>query len=171
MRTLAVSLLLIPLAGCAVNSGPLAPEVEPTHSEAEPTPAPDPIGADLLEPRPSVGQLDLQHPRQTMDRMAAIAAGLSAYRSDTGSYPVAASSRQLVQILSPRYVESLEPVDAWERPFRYELRQQGQSYVLASAGADGEVDATTWDTPATLSDPAGDLVVRDGQFIRSWPRE
>lgn len=165
-----VALLLVGITGCAISTGPLAPEGDPTPSGAETEPAPNPVAGTVVTTEPDIGG-ELQNARQTMDRMGSLAAALRAYHSDNGSYPVASSARQLVQILSPRYVESLEPTDAWGQPLRYERRNAGQSYVLVSTGSDREADLTTWDADQELTDPVEDIVIRDGQFTRTWPRE
>lgn len=169
MNRTVVALLLVGLSGCAISTGPLAPEGDPTPSGAELSPPPNPVAGTIVTTEPAIGG-DLQNARRTSDRMAAIAAALQAYHSDHGSYPVATSARQLIQILSPAYVETLESADAWNQPLRYERRRQGQSYVLVSSGSDREADLTTWDLDQELTNPADDIVIRDGVFTRGWPR-
>ena len=169
-RSALATLMLIAMSGCAISTGPLAPEGDPTPSGAELSPAPNPVAGMESGEEQDFGA-DLQKALQTSDRMAALAAALRAYHSDNGSYPVASNARELAQILAPRYVESLESTDGWKQPFRYQLRDGGQSYVLVSPGSDNVADESSWEVSADLTNPSQDIVVRDGAFVRAWPRD
>lgn len=160
---------VLAFSGCAISRGPLAPEGDPTPSGAESTPAPNPIAGTVETDDDPINSADLQNARETMARMQALNAAIAAYRDANGHYPRVSSVSQLAAALASSPDERPETSDAWGRPLRYEVRSGGDSYVLASSGADGNAAASTWDTPATLSDPDDDIVYRDGAPLRIWP--
>lgn len=166
MRRTLIALMMIPFLACAISGGPLDPEGDPTPSGAETTPPPDPIAGTIAREPEALDTGDLSRVRQTMTTIESLGARLARYHEVHGRYPDAHSTRELAAILGERD----DFIDGWGRPLRYELRNDGRSYVLASMGADGDVVTSEWETAATLSNPAHDIVYRDGRWIRSWPR-
>lgn len=161
-----IALLAIPFFACAIAGGPLDPEGDPTPSGADANPTPDPVAGTVLTDPEAIDTGDLSRVRQTMNVIESVGAKLASYHAEHGRYPDTISISELAGLLSEN--ESL--VDGWGRPLRYEVRSNGSSYVLASMGADGDVVTSEWETAATLSNPAQDIVYRDGRWIRSWPK-
>ncbi len=61
-----------------------------------------------------------------------------------------------------------ESADAWGTTFRYIVDDTGGSYTLASAGADKTFRPETWEAESRSTDPADDIVMRDGGFVKMW---
>lgn len=80
----------------------------------------------------------LEARRETTTRalMGRIAEGLSEFLRREGRFPDADSFEALVDELAPEYMADVIRLDAWSRPFQYELRSPGRA-ELRSAGADG----------------------------------
>jgi hypothetical protein len=81
-----------------------------------------------------------------------IAIALTTYVSNVGNLPEAEDIDGLAQQLEPTWVRRCPRKDPWGTPYYYELA--GDSYTLASAGADGN-----WDTD-------DDVEVVDGQVTK-----
>jgi Type II secretion system (T2SS), protein G len=68
--------------------------------------------------------------------METIATALEAFKRERGAYIESKSEAQLIDFLSPRYLERVIRVDAWHQPYEYEGSRN--SYVLRSSGPDGK---------------------------------
>ena len=74
----------------------------------------------------------------------------------------------LVESLQPVYVRTLPLKDGWGHELH--VRSDGETYVLVSAGKDGQLDRD-WLEPADAGASTqfnSDIVFRDGQF-EAWP--
>lgn len=110
---------------------------------------------------------------QTMSDLRAIGASAEAYAADHRVYPAAYTIDDLACVLEPTYSRKLPRIDAWNEPFRYEVRTRidgKQSYRIASASTDGAWEQTDlWRyARGTTTGLDSDIVFGDGEFIR-WP--
>ena len=106
-----------------------------------------------------------------MADIRSIGTAIEAYSIDNNRYPVTdgwQSAEALVESLQPVYIRTLPLIDGWGHEFH--VYSDGETYVLVSAGKDGELDQD-WTEPeergATTSFNR-DIVFGDGQFL-SWP--
>ena len=102
--------------------------------------------------------------KRTMDDMRDVATASEAYATDTNKYPEVQGYEGLRQVLSPTYIRSVPPTDAWGRPFAYLVSADKQHYRFASAGPDGKFD------PASLQIgkkpvQSDDIIFEDGSFV------
>jgi Type II secretion system (T2SS), protein G len=111
---------------------------------------------------------DAERARWTLFDMRSWKLAIAAYKQDHGSYPAARTLEEVRAAVEPAYIAKAPMVDAWGRPYRYELTRSG--FRLVSAGADGKFDPSTWDWQGQLSSLDADAVVTEqGQFwTRSW---
>ena len=111
---------------------------------------------------------DAERARWTLFDMRSWKLAIAAYKQDHGSYPAATTLEEVRAAVEPVYIAKAPMVDAWGRPYRYELTKSG--FRLVSAGADGKFDASSWDAPGQQSSLDADAVVTEqGQFwTRSW---
>ena len=110
--------------------------------------------------------------KRTMNDLRSVATAVEAYATDTNSYPDVASYDQLKRILVPTYILELPERDVWGTAYAY--TSNGESYRLASAGADRMFDwssrnieplAEDFVARATQSLDA-DIIFQDGQFVQ-----
>ena len=89
-----------------------------------------------------------------------------AYHIDYKKYPKAASIEELQPLVSPVYIRTMPLRDGWGNPILYMTFADGKAYVIASPGADGKFDESTWTRePKSYSD---DAVIRSGVAPRVW---
>jgi type II secretory pathway pseudopilin PulG len=121
--------------------------------------------------------------KRTMADLRSMSVAIASYATETGVYPAGQSIDDLAGVLEPQYLQLVPRLDGWKRPFHYQCLEpdwsasSGQrvegcaSYVLASAGRDGLLEATDLGTYEPKQFPLGeydqDLVVRDSEFIRA----
>ena len=115
--------------------------------------------------------IDRGKQKRTMADLRSIGTAIESYSIDNNRYPKTdhwQSVEVLTEHLQPVYIRTLPTVDGWGRLFR--VWSDGESYVLVSAGKDGELDQD-WIEPeqrgATTSFNS-DIVFSDGQFV-TWP--
>lgn len=97
-----------------------------------------------------------------------VAYEIERYAIKHGRLPRAQSPAELSQALlgSDSMVEAL--VDAWKTPLHIESDPETNTYVVASAGADGAFQRQTWSTRAATRTANDDIVIRNGETVR-WP--
>lgn len=106
------------------------------------------------------------------DVSAAAAAGQSS-TVDLGEYQ-SISFTDLQNVLVPRYLQEISPLDGWKNPFDFYLDVASAGSALRvmavrSGGADGLFQGTEYQvTSFTPTDYDQDIVWTDGFFIR-WP--
>jgi len=89
-----------------------------------------------------------------------------AYKIDYKKYPPAVSIQELQPLAQPVYIRTMPLRDGWGNPIFYLTFADGKSYVIASPGADGKFDESTWTRePKSFSD---DAVIRSGVAPRVW---
>lgn len=109
--------------------------------------------------------------KRTMADMRSIGTAVEAYATDYGGYPRAESFEELVRQISPTYLRHVPVMDGWKTPFRYESWSNDEGparhYGVASAGKDREFEHESLRLyeAGPSSDPAGDLLFADGDFI------
>jgi hypothetical protein len=89
------------------------------------------------------------------------------HKMERGAYPTG-SIEELQRLFESLNFGKVESVDSWGTPFRYVVDESGTSYTLASAGADRTFKPETWNVESRSSDPAEDIVARDGAFVKMW---
>ena len=110
---------------------------------------------------------DAERARWTMSDFRTIATAAAAYKVDHKTYPIAGSMDELQKLVQPMYVKSLPLHDAWGNAYRYS--SDGKTMTIASAGADGKFNESTWTTPAKwMPSFDEDAVWTDGGFVRNW---
>ena len=82
--------------------------------------------------------LDAEKATRARSDLAALAAGVEAYRRDRGFYPEADSVAALVDKITPRFLPDVVREDPWHQPYYYHLAASG--YSLGSPGPDGKSD-------------------------------
>jgi uncharacterized protein DUF2059/type II secretion system (T2SS) protein G len=117
---------------------------------------------------------DAQPWKRTMDDLRAIATAAEAYATDENKYPAVRSYDDLGIVLSPTYIRTLPPADAWGTPFAYLVSADRQHYRFVSAGADQRFEPESLlieDVPAEFQGrlTAGqdaDIIFQDGTFVQ-----
>src|SRR6185295_20266572 len=99
---------------------------------------------------------DAERARWTLHDMGDWKAVLAAYKLDRGSYPAVRTLEELRAAVEPVYIRKAPMVDAWGRPYRYELTKSG--FRVVSAGADGKFDPPTWDVEGRQASLDADAV-------------
>lgn len=103
---------------------------------------------------------------ETLHAMRSLQIVADAYRIDYKKYPPAASIAELQPLAQPVYIRTMPLRDGWGNPIFYLTFADGKSYVIASPGADGKFDESTWTSaPKSYSD---DAVIRSGAAPRLW---
>lgn len=76
---------------------------------------------------------------RTQTDMRSIATALESYSVDdqAGEYPTVSGIEKLAEVLEPTYLDEVPRTDGWGRPYDYS--SQGSTYMVFSAGPDGEV--------------------------------
>ncbi|HUP44420.1 MAG TPA: type II secretion system protein GspG [Thermoanaerobaculia bacterium] len=111
---------------------------------------------------------DAERARWTLHDMKSWKIALEAYRQDNGSYPAGATLQDAAVAVEGKYISTVPMHDAWGRAYVYESTNSG--FILASAGADGRFDRSSWATAGQLDSLEGDAVITEqGRFwLRSW---
>jgi len=112
---------------------------------------------------------DAERARWTMSDMRSLATALEAYAKDHHAYPTSASFEALVPSIQPSYIRKAPGVDAWGSAYIYAPGPDGQSYRLASGGADGRTDPPSWGVAGPLASFDDDAVLDSGSVTRPWP--
>lgn len=73
---------------------------------------------------------------ETSTQLAALNEALERYSREQGSLPEVETFEELIDVISPRYLQTVIRIDAWWNPFRYE--RSGEQFRLRSAGPDGQ---------------------------------
>lgn len=176
MMTAACGLLIV--AGCATSPKQPAADATPATSTApatgtaaaQPTPPLPPNFAPLMSANKPPEPSDGEKMNQTVNELARMTLGLMGYRIDNGKYPASPDIVGLKEALST-YIENIPQTDPWGTPYRYIPSADGQSFTLASAGADKEFKTELWETKAEFDDPKHDVVVKDSELWRSPSKE
>jgi hypothetical protein len=82
--------------------------------------------------------LDAEKTARARADLAALAAGVEAYRRDRGFYPEADTVAALVDKITPRFLPEVVREDPWHQPYYYRLAAPG--FSLGSPGPDGRAD-------------------------------
>lgn len=173
MMTAACGLLIV--AGCATSpkqpaaAAGTAPAAKETGT-AQPTPALPPNFAPLMSANKPPEPSDGEKMNQTVNELARMTLGLMGFRIDNGKYPASADIVGLKEELT-KYIDNIPQTDPWGTPYRYIPSADGQSFTLASAGADKEFKTELWETKAEFDDPKHDVVVKDSELWRSPSKE
>lgn len=90
------------------------------------------------------------------------------YRAETGELPKANGVRELLQArFGDDSLVALElAVDGWRTPLHIESAP-GKGYLIVAAGSDRAFDRTNWSRRAEMNSAADDVVLRDGELVRS----
>ncbi len=112
-------------------------------------------------------RLDRGRQIQTQGRLQVVESNIAQFRSEQGRLP---STSELKSLCDKKVLE-----DAWGFAFKYELHEVDgvAHYVLASTGKDGELDVDQAASyigaePTNVDyDPASDIVIVDGRFVRN----
>jgi len=109
--------------------------------------------------------------KRTMADLRTIGTAMESFFIDNNRYPVTdgwQSAETLIESLQPAYVRALPLKDGWGHEFH--VRSDGESYVLVSAGKDGELDRdwTELSDSGATTQFNSDIVFSDGQFV-AWP--
>lgn len=100
--------------------------------------------------------------RMTLKNMTT---SLEIYISERERYPDAANIHELVALLEPTGFRSFPTVDGWNYPLHYSVSEDGYSYILGSAGADGKFHKDLSQASARNSGNYDcDIVVKDGDW-------
>lgn len=75
---------------------------------------------------------------ETRRRLAEVGDALIRYRSEHGRLPEAVAWSELIDILTPRYLEDVYRIDSWWTAPSYQITDEGR-FVLRSAGADSRM--------------------------------
>ena len=103
---------------------------------------------------------------KTVQALRSLQITAEAYHVDYKKYPPAASVEELQPLVQPVYIRTMPLRDGWGNPIFYLTFADGKSYVIASPGADGKFDESTWTgAPKSYSD---DAVIRSGAQPRLW---
>lgn len=110
--------------------------------------------------------------RRTMSDMRSLAVAIETYQVDCAAYPNCKTINELADVLSPFYIKVTPIVDGWEKPFKYELKKEGEGYCLISFGKNGVQDIfepyPEFHQPFSQSDFDQDIILCNGEFI-SYP--
>ncbi len=82
--------------------------------------------------------LDAEKTGHAQADLAALAAGVEAFRRERGGYPQAETVAGLVDFITPRFQPRVIREDPWHQPYYYHLTASG--YRLGSLGPDGAAD-------------------------------
>jgi type II secretion system protein G len=118
--------------------------------------------------------------KRTMGDMRSIGTAAEAYAVDNNRYPSAAAyslpsgvtyptqtinAGTMNNVLTPTYIKLIPMKDGWDSYFFYTTGNNSQDYVIASAGKDGVLQASTTVVGPT-TDFNQDIVFCDGQFMQ-----
>lgn len=122
------------------------------------------IFATAVNAAPAPG--DCKAAADTIAALRSLQITAEAYHVDYKKYPPAASIAELQPLVQPVYIRTMPLRDGWGNPIFYLTFADGKSYVIASPGADGKFDESTWaGAPKSYSD---DAVIRGGAEPRLW---
>ncbi|MGJ8592381.1 MAG: type II secretion system protein GspG [Aquaticitalea sp.] len=79
-------------------------------------------------------QNNILHPKQTESELLDIRSALFLYKESFNAYPA-----QLTELTKGRPLRDNWLTDAWGNPYRYKVDGGNQTFVVTSAGSDGEV--------------------------------
>lgn len=80
--------------------------------------------------------LNLERQKETRLMLKELADGITEYMTRNGEVPQTENFRELVDLLTPRFISRVIRLDSWWNPFFYSP-SNGQSFELRSAGIDG----------------------------------
>jgi general secretion pathway protein G len=112
--------------------------------------------------------------KRTVADIRSIGIAVEAYAVDHGRYPpnvmaptpvAGAGDENLERHLAPVYIRELPVMDGWGNPILYSSDADGSSYVIYSAGKDGQLAP---ETVGAVQGFDGDLIYKNGHFI-AWP--
>jgi len=111
---------------------------------------------------------DAERARWTMADLRTLAIAIDAYHIDKETYPDGTEIEDVLAIIEPNYVRKAPLKDAWGTTFKYTVSPDHASYTIVSAGADLRFDNTTWSRPGEFDGYGEDVVVQNGEFVRTW---
>lgn len=82
------------------------------------------------------GSLDSVKRQRTTEEMNDVVAALDSFKRDRGSFVISEKHAVLIDNLSPRYLNRVIRVDAWQRPYLYQGDRD--HFTLRSVGPDGK---------------------------------
>ena len=94
------------------------------------------------------------------------AGAIETYRGKHGAIPKASGTVELSRAMTGDAGLAKYWIDPWGTPLRIDSTP-GKGYVVASAGSDRKFDPSTWAERAATHSSADDIVLRDGELIRS----
>lgn len=94
------------------------------------------------------------------------AGAIETYRARHGAVPTASSTVELSRAMIGDDGLAKYWIDRWGTPLRVDSAP-GKGYVVACAGSDRKFDPSTWTERAATHASADDIVLRDGELIRS----
>lgn len=86
-----------------------------------------------------IAVLNEKRTARTRSNLKTLSSGIRQYLSQHSKLPPAKDFRQLIDALSPDYLEQVTRLDAWSNPFSYRALS-ASGYDLRSAGPDGTID-------------------------------
>src|SRR2546430_17522104 len=90
---------------------------------------------------------------ETLKALRSLQITAEAYHIDYKKFPPAASIQELQPLVQPVYIRTMPLRDGWGNAIFYLTFGDGKSYVIASPGADGKFDESTWSgAPKSFSD-------------------
>ena len=105
---------------------------------------------------------------ETIQCARSIVTALAAYHMDNGRYPAVADMAGVKAAVEPMYIRTTPVADGWGTEFLYRVSEDGDSFVLASAGSDRKFDESTWNTSAYSRSSKDDLVYTSDDVKREW---
>lgn len=104
----------------------------------------------------------------TMSEARSLQTAVEAYAQDHQRYPAAKDLKELEKAVGDIYIRTMPTHDGWGNLFLYRVSNDGRSYVIASAGSDGQFDESTWSAPGFSTSSKDDMVLKSGDFTKEW---
>lgn len=95
----------------------------------------------------------------TLQQMDQIAKGIARYSIVQGETPQVKNFEELMNLLSPRFLERIIRTDGWANPFSYQT-QGGDNYDLRSAGPDGALETADDLMNSIQKGPTEDILIQ-----------
>jgi len=95
----------------------------------------------------------------TLQQMDQIAEGIAHYSKVQGETPQVTNFEELIDLLSPRFLERIIRIDGWANPFSYQT-QGRDNYDLRSSGPDGALETADDLVNSVQKGPAEDILIQ-----------
>ena len=86
-----------------------------------------------------IAVLNEKRTARTRSDLRVLSEGIHLYRNEHSSLPQARDFQELIDALSPKYLDQVTRLDAWSNPFSYKSLS-ASDYDLRSAGPDGRMN-------------------------------